>query len=174
MSGDAGVRGRVAAGVVHLLVERSETLATVESLTGGLVAATIVEIAGVSSVYRGGLVVYATELKARLAGVPEDLLAARGPVDPDVALALAAGGRQRCDADWCVATTGVAGPEPQGDKPVGTVYVAAVGPSGSAVRRLDLAGDRLTIRSGAVVGALRLLTELLPGVPTHHRVAPGR
>ncbi|MFD0821263.1 CinA family protein, partial [Micromonospora zhanjiangensis] len=95
MSGDAGVRGRVAAGVVHLLVERSETLATVESLTGGLVAATIVEIAGVSSVYRGGLVVYATELKARLAGVPEDLLAARGPVDPDVALALAAGGRQR-------------------------------------------------------------------------------
>ncbi|MFD0823686.1 CinA family protein, partial [Micromonospora zhanjiangensis] len=71
-------------------------------------------------------------------------------------------------------TTGVAGPEPQGDKPVGTVYVAAVGPSGSAVRRLDLAGDRLTIRSGAVVGALRLLTELLPGVPTHHRVAPGR
>ncbi|TBL27016.1 CinA family protein, partial [Verrucosispora sp. SN26_14.1] len=85
--------GSAAAGVVHRLTERRETLATVESLTGGLLAATIVEVAGASAVYRGGLVVYATELKEQLADVPADLLAARGPVDGDVAAALAEGGR---------------------------------------------------------------------------------
>ena len=60
--------------------------------------------------FRGGLVVYATDLKASLAGVPADLLAARGPVDGEVAAALAAGARDRCAADWGLATTGVAGP----------------------------------------------------------------
>ncbi|NES12796.1 MULTISPECIES: CinA family protein [Micromonospora] len=148
-----------AAFVVHSLHERHETLATVESLTGGALANAIVEIAGVSGIYRGGLVVYATELKSRLAGVPGDLLAERGPVDPDVAAALAEGGRERCGADWGLATTGVAGPEPQDGKPVGLVYVAAAGPSGTTVRRLDLDGNRDEIRSGAVIEALRLLAE---------------
>jgi nicotinamide-nucleotide amidase len=162
MESDASGRrpaGSPAAGVVHRLVSRHETLATVESLTGGLLAAGIVEIAGVSSVYRGGLVVYATELKAVLAGVPEELLAQRGAVDPEVALALAEGGRRRCGADWAVATTGVAGPEPQDGKPVGLVYLAVAGPGGPTVRELDLTGGRDHIRSAAVVEALRLLAE---------------
>ncbi|BCB87748.1 CinA family protein [Phytohabitans suffuscus] len=150
-----------AAGVVHALVERRETLATAESLTGGLVAATIVEVAGASAVFRGGLVVYATDLKATLAGVPADLLDARGPVDPDVALALAEGCRARCGADWGLSTTGVAGPEPQGGRPVGLVYVALAGPTGSAVRELALVGDRRAIRSASVTEALRLLKEHL-------------
>lgn len=151
--------GSPAAAVVHSLAEREETLATVESLTGGLLAASIVEIAGVSGVFRGGLVVYATELKSELAGVPADLLAERGPVDPDVATALAEGGRRRCGADWGLATTGVAGPEPQDGKPVGLVYVAVAGPSGTTVRHLDLDGGRDHIRSAAVVEALRLLAD---------------
>ncbi|WP_433394033.1 CinA family protein [Micromonospora sp. KLBMP9576] len=151
--------GNPAAGVVHSLSERHETLATVESLTGGLLAASIVEIAGVSGIFLGGLVVYATELKSLLAGVPEDLLAERGPVDPDVAVALAQGGRRRCGADWGLATTGVAGPEPQDGKPVGLVYVAVAGPDGTDVRQLDLDGGRDHIRSAAVIEALRLLTE---------------
>ncbi|MFI6132305.1 CinA family protein [Micromonospora sp. NPDC051141] len=155
--------GSPAAAAVHRLRECGQTLATVESLTGGLLAAAIVEIAGVSAIYRGGLVVYATELKAVLAGVPEDLLAARGPVDPEVAVALAEGGRRRCGADWGLATTGVAGPEPQDDKPVGLVYVAVAGPTGSDVRRLDLDGGRDHIRSAAVIEALRLLAEHIPG-----------
>lgn len=154
-----------AASVVHDLVKRRETLATVESLTGGLLAATIVEVPGVSSVYRGGLVVYATELKAQLAGVSAELLAGRGPVDPDVAMALALGGQRRCAADWGVATTGVAGPEPQGGKPVGLVYVAVAGPSGSVVRRLELGGGRDLIRSATVVQALRLLAEQVAEAP---------
>jgi nicotinamide-nucleotide amidase len=151
--------GNAAAAVVHLLHERHETLAAVESLTGGLLASTIVEIAGVSGVFRGGLVVYATELKAALADVPDDLLAERGPVDPDVAAKLAEGGRRVCGADWCVATTGVAGPEPQDGKPVGLVFVAVAGPGGTVVRELDLAGGRAVIRSTAVTEVLRLLTE---------------
>ncbi|SCF40112.1 CinA family protein [Micromonospora mirobrigensis] len=156
--------GSPAAGAVHSLSERHQTLATVESLTGGLLAASIVEIAGVSGIYRGGLVTYATELKAQLAGVPEDLLAERGPVDPDVAVALAEGGRRRCGADWGLATTGVAGPEPQDGKPVGLVYVAVAGPDGATVRRLDLDGGRDHIRSAAVIEALRLLSEQLRGI----------
>jgi nicotinamide-nucleotide amidase len=150
-----------AAAAVHSLVDRRETLATAESLTGGWVAATIVEIPGVSAVFRGGLVVYATELKHSLAGVPEELLTERGPVDPDVALALAAGARERCGADWGVSTTGVAGPDPQDGKPVGLVYVAVAGPSGSTVRELRLTGSRAEIRSGSVAAVLDLLTERL-------------
>ncbi|MGC4746338.1 CinA family protein [Micromonospora sp. DT201] len=158
-SADDGAAGSAAAGVVHRLARRHETLATVESLTGGLLATSIVDIAGVSGIYRGGLVVYATELKGTLAGVPADLLSERGPVDPDVAAALAEGGRQRCGADWGVATTGVAGPEPQDSKPVGLVYVAVAGPNGGEVRQLALSGGREHVRAAAVVESLRLLAE---------------
>jgi nicotinamide-nucleotide amidase len=150
-----------AAAAVDSLVERGETLATAESLTGGLVAATVVEIPGVSRVYRGGLVVYATDLKNLLAGVPADLLDERGPVDPDVARALAAGARRRCAADWGLATTGVAGPDPQDGKPVGLVYVAVAGAAGETVRELRLDGSRAQIRTGTVTAALTLLAEEL-------------
>ena len=150
-----------AAAAVHLLADRAETLAVAESLTGGLLAAAIVDIAGVSAVFRGGLVGYATELKASLGGVPRELLDAAGPVDPDVAGALARGVRQRCGVDWGVATTGVAGPEPQGGQPVGRVYVAVASADTTEVRRLDLDGDRTVVREGTVAAALDLLTAQL-------------
>src|SRR5206468_5053668 len=148
---------------------RGETLAVAESLTGGLLAATIVDVPGASAVFRGGLVVYATDLKASLAGVPADLLAARGPVDGEVAAALAAGARDRCAADWGLATTGVAGPDPQDGQPVGTVFVAVEGPfgtgSGSAgggkVVALRLNGNRAEIRMESVRSVLALLLERL-------------
>jgi nicotinamide-nucleotide amidase len=154
-----------AAAAVHSLVERRETLATAESLTGGLVAATIVEIPGVSAVYRGGLVVYATELKGTLAGVPKELLDERGPVDRDVAAKLAEGARERCGADWGLATTGVAGPEPQDGKPVGLVYVAVAGPHGTRVNELKLVGNRAAIRIESVTAVLQLLIDVLRASP---------
>ncbi|MEU8813952.1 CinA family protein [Actinoplanes sp. NPDC048796] len=154
-----------AAAAVHRLVDRRETLATAESLTGGLVASTVVEIPGVSSVYRGGLVVYATDLKHALAGVAQDLLDERGPVDPDVAAGLARGARERCSADWGLATTGVAGPEPQDGKPVGLVYVACAGPWGETVRELKLDGNRAAIRTESVTSALLLLADCLREAP---------
>jgi nicotinamide-nucleotide amidase len=150
-----------AAQVLAALRARGETLAVAESLTGGLLAATIVVVPGASAVFRGGLIVYATELKTALAGVPADLLARRGPVDPEVAAALALGARQRCAADWGLATTGVAGPDPQDGVPVGTVYLGVSGPGARQVRRLSLDGDRSMIRRTAVTAALALLAESL-------------
>jgi nicotinamide-nucleotide amidase len=147
--------------VVRRLAARGQTLAVAESLTGGLLAATIVDVAGASAVFRGGLVVYATDLKASLAGVPAALLAERGPVDGDVALALAAGARTRCGADWGLGTTGVAGPAAQAGVVVGTVFVACGRPDGSAeVRELQLGPDRAAVRRAAVEAALALLAEL--------------
>jgi nicotinamide-nucleotide amidase len=155
----------IADDVVRLVAARGETFATAESLTGGLVAATVVEIPGVSAVFRGGLVVYATDLKHALAGVPEDLLAERGPVDPDVALALAAGARRRCRADWGLATTGVAGPDPQDGIAPGTVYVAVDGPGGGEVLKLALGGDRAAIRTESVTRVLALFAQRIAGAP---------
>jgi nicotinamide-nucleotide amidase len=154
----------IAAAALAALEARGQTLAVAESLTGGLLAATIVDVPGASRSFRGGLVVYATDLKASLAGVPADLLDARGPVDPDVAVELARGACRRCAADWGLGTTGVAGPDPQDGVPAGTAYVGLVGPGGPArVRRLDISGDRPTIRRATVDAALRLLTEALTG-----------
>lgn len=152
--------------VLARLRRRGETLAVVESLTGGLLAATLVAVPGASDVFRGGLVVYATDLKHTLADVPAELLRRRGPVDPDVAVALAVGGRRRCGADWALATTGVAGPTSQDGVPVGTVYVAVAGPGTAGARRgLRLAGERDAVRRQAVDAALALLAEQLADPP---------
>src|SRR3954464_3816091 len=106
-----------AAELLAALRARGQTLAVAESLTGGLLAAEFVAVPGASAVFRGGVVAYATDLKAALLGVPAPLLNSHGPVAPSVAAALAAGARERCGADWAAATTGVAGPDPQGGQP---------------------------------------------------------
>jgi nicotinamide-nucleotide amidase len=148
-------------GLVARLKERGETLATAESLTGGLVGAALTDVPGVSAVYRGGVVVYATDLKATLAGVPADLLADVGPVHPDTAAALATGVRERLGATYGLATTGVAGPDPQAGIEAGTVYVAAAGPGAVRVRKLALSGDRTAVRQGSVRAVLELAAELV-------------
>jgi nicotinamide-nucleotide amidase len=92
------------------LLARSETVAAAESLTAGLFCATLATVPGASATLRGGVVVYATDLKTELAGVPADLLERHGPVSPQTAEALAEGVRARCGATWGVGLTGVAGP----------------------------------------------------------------
>lgn len=140
---------------------RGWSLAVAESLTGGLLSARVVDVPGASQVHRGAVVAYATELKATLLGVPTDLLARRGAVDPDVALHMAAGVRARLGADVGIATTGVAGPDEQDGKPPGTVHVAVVVPGGAPqVRSLRLTGDRAQVREGTVEAALALLVEV--------------
>ncbi len=133
------------------------TVAVAESLTGGLVTAALTETAGASATVRGGLVVYATELKASLAGVSARLLAERGAVDPDVARELASGVQHRLQATYGVGVTGVAGPDPQDGQPVGTVFVAVAGPAGVRAERVMLSGSRAEIRAGAVAACVRLL-----------------
>jgi PncC family amidohydrolase len=152
----------------HLLLLRQEaTVATAESLTGGLLGAALTAQPGSSATYRGGVVAYAVDLKAALLGVSTDLLERRGPVHPQTAAAMAAGARDRLGATYAVATTGVAGPEPHGNEPVGTVDLACAGPGPSSesgdpvVRRCHLTGDRDEIRAAAVVAALELLRDVL-------------
>jgi nicotinamide-nucleotide amidase len=149
--------------LVRTLLSRGDSVAVAESLTGGALASALVEVPGVSAVLRGGVVAYATELKAALLGVDPELLAREGAVHPEVALQMAAGVRTRLAATWGVATTGVAGPDPQDDQPPGRVFVAVVGPSTSLVERLQLSGDRPAVRAGAVAGALALLSRALQG-----------
>jgi nicotinamide-nucleotide amidase len=147
--------------VLAALKARGATVAVAESLTGGLLTAALTTPAGASVAVRGGLVVYATDLKAALAGVPAPLLDAQGPVSPDVAAALAAGARDRLGATYGLSLTGVAGPDPQGDTPVGTVFAGIAGPGGGEVRHLMLTGDRAEIRAASVRAALALLGERL-------------
>ncbi|WP_180686053.1 CinA family protein [Streptomyces gossypiisoli] len=160
--------------VVRLLTVRGETVAVAESLTGGLVAAELTAVPGASKAFRGSVTAYATELKHELLGVDATLLAQRGAVDPQVAAQMAAGVRKALGADWGIATTGVAGPEPQDGQPVGTVFVALDGPfgpaSGSAgggkVEALRLNGQRAEIRMESVRSVLALLLRELASEQT--------
>lgn len=150
-----------AADLVVRLTDAGQTVAVAESLTGGLVSAALTDVAGASAVVRGGVVAYASDLKAQLLGVDEVLLARVGAVDADVAEQMASGVRSLMGATYGLATTGVAGPDQADGKAVGTVYVAVVGPGSSRVRPLSLSGDRGEVRSRSVQAVLALLAEEL-------------
>jgi nicotinamide-nucleotide amidase len=155
-----------AAGLVDRLTTVGRSVAVAESLTGGAVVAALVGVPGASLVVRGGIVAYDTALKASLLGVPAGLLAQYGPVHPEVAAAMAEGVRGAAavgghPADFGVATTGVAGPDPQGAAPVGLVYVAVADAAGTTVREHRFAGGRAAIRAQACDAALDLLAEVL-------------
>ncbi len=154
--------------VVRLLTERGETVAVAESLTGGLVVAALVSVPGASAVVRGGVVAYMTDLKASLLDVDPELLAREGAVHPDVAAAMARGVADRLGATYGVATTGVAGPDPQDGHPVGEVWVAVDAPglvwerSETVVgENLDPALGREGIRAASVEAALDLLLDVI-------------
>ncbi|MFA9277202.1 MAG: CinA family protein [Rhodoluna sp.] len=143
------------------LTERGLSVSVAESLTGGLLCAALTEVPGASAVIRGGVVAYATDLKSSMLGVSEELLANRGAVDPDVALEMAAGVALQLGSDIGLSTSGVAGPEPQDGKAVGTVFIACVWGTKRVVEELSLAGTRNEIRSLTVHAALRLLSSVI-------------
>ncbi|HYN28987.1 MAG TPA: CinA family protein [Dermatophilaceae bacterium] len=163
-----------AAAVVARLRELGLTVATAESLTGGLVCGALTDVPGASSVVRGGVVAYATAVKAAVLGVDLDLLRERGAVDEAVARAMAAGARDILRADVGVATTGVAGPERSDGQPVGTVHVAVDAGDRSGHRLLALTGDRVAIRRATVGVALDLLLTVLAQPPGSPRARPPR
>ncbi|SDS31904.1 competence/damage-inducible protein cinA [Friedmanniella luteola] len=149
-----------AAAALAALAEHGATLATAESLTGGLIGALLTSVPGASAGYVGGVISYATRLKHTLVGVPSTTLDELGPVAAPTARAMAAGVAARCDADWGLAVTGVAGPEPQDGHPVGQVFVGLARPSTgwTKVEELRLSGDRAAIRRLTAQAALTLLT----------------
>ena len=148
---------------VAALVAASRTIATAESLTGGLVCAALTDVPGASAVVRGSVVAYATELKAQVLGVDADLLAAGGAVQAEVASQMALGVCRVLGSDLGVATTGVAGPDPQDGRPVGTVFVAVAHGGAVTVRELALTGDRASIRLQTVAHALELVAAVVGG-----------
>jgi len=146
--------------ILQRLRERGETLATAESLTGGMLGSLITSVPGASDVYVGGVVSYSTDIKERLLHVAPRTIKTYGVVSAECALHMALGVQELMGSTWGVATTGVAGPDAQEGKPVGMVYVAVVGPRDD-VRELRLDGDRAAIRSRSCEEALALLEGLL-------------
>ena len=153
--------------VIKKMAHRSLTLATCESLTGGLLGAALTSVPGASEVYRGGLITYARDLKSSLAGVDQLLIDDEGVVNELTALQMAFGAQSRCGSDWAIATTGVAGPTEIDGVKVGTVWFAVVGPSMgmspapqyTEVRHFE--GDRAAVREAAVDHAFEMLLRVL-------------
>lgn len=149
-----------AAEVVAALVARQETVATCESLTGGLVVAELTTVPGSSAVVRGGLVTYATDLKTSLAGVEADLIDENGVVSVPVAEAMARGARLTCGATWGIGLTGVAGPDRVDGLAPGTVCIAVAGADRVTSVQEQFGGDRADVRRQSVERALALLTDV--------------
>ena len=148
--------------VLRLLEERGETLALMESCTGGLVASLITDTPGSSTAFRGGIVSYATDIKQQF-GVPAEVLEAHGAVSVETARAMAQAARERLGASVGIGVTGVAGPDPQEGKPVGEVHIAVATSSGVRDTSQQWRGSRTDIKNRAAQTALNLLRLTLLG-----------
>lgn len=141
--------------------KRGWKLATAESCTGGMVAATLTAVAGSSDVVDRGFVTYTNDAKNEMIGVPMELFASVGAVSEDVACAMAEGARLTAKVDLASGITGVAGPGGGSDeKPVGLVHIAASSAAQTIHERCQFDGDRHEIRLAAALKALRMMTEL--------------
>ena len=144
------------------LARRGETVCCAESCTGGLLTQMLTEVSGSSKWALGAFVTYSYEMKESALGVPHEMLLQHGAVSEPVVRAMAEGARQRSGATWSAAITGVAGPEGgTPEKPVGTVWLALSGLSGTTARRVHYRGDRSQVRLQSAYGALQLLREAL-------------
>lgn len=144
--------------IVGLLQEKKVTLATAESCTGGMLASRIIDVPGVSEVFKAGFVTYANEAKQNLIGVKEDTLAQFGAVSEQTAREMVLGAIKAAKADMAVATTGIAGPGGgTKEKPVGLVYIACGSADDIIVERCLFNGNRKEIRQASVEHALGML-----------------
>jgi nicotinamide-nucleotide amidase len=157
--------------VASLLAATGQTLATAESVTGGLLASRLTQVPGISKWYRGGIVAYQTPVKAEVLGVDKELLDRFGAVSAPVASAMAQRARQLFAADLALSTTGVAGPDPdERGNPVGLVYIGLAYPGGVHTCEVRWFGNRLEIQSRAAKSALNeLRLHLLRKQPTPSR-----
>ena len=148
MTAQAIIRGLQAQGL---------TVATCESLTGGMICAALVDVPGASRVVRGGLITYQTDTKSLLAGVDAGLIETHGVVSAEVARAMATGARDALHADIAVSATGMASPGEIGDPPAGTVFVGLASAAGVQAVELHLTGDRQAVRQQTVDTAIKLI-----------------
>lgn len=140
---------------IELLVKSQQTLGIAESLTGGLVAATLTSVPGASAVFRGGVVAYQPDVKSALLQVSEHEIS-RGVVSEEVALQMAQGVRHLLSADFGLACTGVAGPGDHDGVPHGTVWIAGASKMHHSTKLLRIDGDRAEVRKMTVIHILAL------------------
>jgi nicotinamide-nucleotide amidase len=143
--------------VIRLLGEKKKSLATAESITGGLVAQRLVQIAGASNWFRGGIVAYDSRVKVSMVDVPKEMIDRHSAVSPEVAQALAVGCRRRLGADIGVGTTGYAGPTAAEDQPVGLAYLGLAWDGGVLAVKVNWLGTRTEIQSRTAKSALNLV-----------------
>lgn len=152
----------LAQAIVKLLKEKNMTVTTVESCTGGLLSATLVDVSGASEVFYQGVVTYANEAKVRLVGVKEETLKAYGAVSEETAREMAEGGCKAANANAALSVTGIAGPGGgTKEKPVGLVYIGCCVNGKTVIRKNIFSGSRREVREQSVAGAMELLLECL-------------
>jgi nicotinamide-nucleotide amidase len=150
--------------VVGLLVARRMTAATAESVTGGLIASTLISVPGASDAFREGFVTYSNESKMVRLGVKRETLEAHGAVSEETCREMAEGARAATGAAYALSTTGIAGPTGAvPGKPVGLCFIGLAGPAGAYVRRFELIGDREMVRLRAAYFAIDMLRLALVG-----------
>ena len=150
----------LASEIIDALRQRNETLSTAESLTAGALSSAIVRVAGASDVFLGGITAYSDEVKISHLFVDPQLIAKHTSISQEVAIAMAQGAMRSFGTTWAIATTGVAGPNPVGSHPVGTVWVAIEGPVSECIE-LSLSGERETIRNAVTASAIATFARIL-------------
>ncbi len=148
--------------VVRQFTEKGMTLGTAESLTAGLIAATVADVSGSSAVLMGGVVSYDPRVKHEVLGVSQEVIDTVGVVSEACALQMADGARKLLKVDVALSATGVAGPTGgTAENPVGTVWLGVSTAEGTIARRFQFDGDRQSVRRQTVETALRLALDVL-------------
>lgn len=148
--------------VVRQFTEKGLTLGTAESLTAGLIAATVADVSGASAVLMGGVVSYDPRVKHEVLGVSQEVIDTVGVVSEACALQMASGARKLLRVDVALSATGVAGPTGgTAENPVGTVWLGVSMAKGTVARRFQFDGDRQSVRRQTVETALRLALDVL-------------
>ena len=151
----------LAAKVIDLLRERSESISCAESITGGALTSALVSISGASDVLLGSIVAYSKEMKINQLGLSAELIDKKGLVSKEVALEMAKGARQKLGSSWAISSTGSAGPRALDGSSPGEIWIAIVGPDRQESVKLSLNGARQEVINGAVESALTLLERIL-------------
>lgn len=160
MAAEGGALAPVLGPLLEALHRRHFTIAVAESCTGGLLSAALTELPGSSEYFLGGMVTYANEAKMAVLGVDAATLRAHGAVSAEVAEAMARGVLKLFNSDIAVSVTGIAGPDAEGDKPVGLTFIGVAGPAGVTVRQFNWAGGRAANRAASVEAALQMAAEI--------------
>lgn len=151
--------------IVRLLAQEQLTLSTTESCTGGMLSSRLINVAGISSIYKEGFITYSNEAKHKYLGVSEKTLDTYGAVSAETAREMAEGCAKATGSDVALATTGIAGPDGgTAEKPVGLVYISCYYKGKTYVQELHLNGNRAKVREQATARALILLRDCMVGL----------